>query len=350
MTRRSATLAVAGALLVALIAVASLLPVPYVVYSPGPVEDTLGEWEGEPVIEIAGAETYPTEGILDLTTVGVTPADRKLDLFSALRAWVDNDRAVVPRGLVYPEDITAEESREANAQLLERSQETAKVAALRKTGHEVPETVVVDSVLEGAPADGVLKPGDVVVSVDGTVIETPQDVVDAVRAHSPGESVEFVLRRDGRDLTETIRTEAAEDDGRAIVGFSPAVGYEFPIEVDVNIDERIGGPSAGMIFALAIYDTLTPGALLDGMHIAGTGEISAAGEVGPIGGIQQKIAAAAEDGATLFLAPTDNCDEAVHSNNGGMRVVPIATLDDAIAAVEAAVAGEDGALPACTVS
>lgn len=350
MTRRSATLAVGGALLVALVAVGSLLPVPYVVYSPGPVEDTLGEWEGEPVIEIDGAETYPTEGILDLTTVGVTPADRKLNLVSALQAWVDPDRAVVPRQLVYPEDITAEESREANAQLLERSQETAKVAALRKTGHEVPESVVVDSVLDGAPADGVLMPGDVIVSVDGTTIATPQDVVDAVRVHAPGETVEFVVQREDRELTETIATEAAEDDGRAIVGFSPAVGYEFPVQVDVNIDDRIGGPSAGMIFALAIYDTLTPGALLDGMHVAGTGEISAGGDVGPIGGIQQKIAAASDDGASLFLAPADNCDEAVAADNGDMQVVRIETLDDAIAAVEAAAAGDTDALPSCAAS
>jgi PDZ domain-containing protein len=257
--------------LVALIAGASLFPVPYVVYSPGPVEDTLGEWEGEPVIEIHGAETYPTDGVLNLTTVGVTPADRKLDLLRALQAWIDPDRTVVPRELVYPEDITAEEAREENAQLLERSQESAKVATLRELEIEVPEVVVVDSVVDGAPADGVLVPGDVVISVDGAPIAEPQDVVEAVTAHEPGETVEFVVERDGARRTETVGSQAAEDDGRAIVGFSPTIGYEFPVQIDVNIDERIGGPSAGMIFALAIYDTLTPGALLAGMHVAGTG-------------------------------------------------------------------------------
>jgi Lon-like protease len=348
MSRRVKTLAVAVALLVALIAAASLFPVPYVVYSPGPVEDTLGEWEGEPVIEIHGAKTYPTSGVLDLTTVGVTPADRKLDLLRALQAWVDPDQTVVPRELVYPEDVTAEEAREENAQLLERSQESAKVATLRELGFEVPEVVVVDSVVDGAPADGVLVPGDVVILVDDAPIAEPQDVVEAVTAHEPGETVEFVVERDGSRQTETVGTTAAEDGGRTIVGFSPAIGYEYPVQIDVNIDERIGGPSAGMVFALAIYDTLTPGALLDGMHVAGTGVISPDGEVDPIGGIQQKIAAASEEGATLFLAPAGNCDEAAVADPGDMRVVRIETLDDAISALESAAAGNMSSLPSCS--
>jgi PDZ domain-containing protein len=348
MSRRVTTLAVAGTLLIALVAAASLFPVPYVVYSPGPVEDTLGEWEGEPVIEIHGAETYPTSGVLDLTTVGVTPADRKLDLLRALQAWVDPDRTVVPRELVYPDDVTAEEAREENAQLLERSQESAKVATLRELGFDVPEVVVVDSVLDGAPADGVLVPGDVVISVDGAPIATPGDVVEAVTAHEPGETVEFVVERDGSRRTETVGSQAAEDDGRTIVGFSPTIGYEYPVQIDVNIDDRIGGPSAGTVFALAIYDTLTPGALLDGMHVAGTGAISPDGEVSPIGGIQQKIAAASEEGATLFLAPAGNCDEAAAADPGDMRVVRIETLDDAIGALETAAAGDTSSLPSCS--
>lgn len=348
MSRRVTTLAVAGTLLIALVAAASLFPVPYVVYSPGPVEDTLGEWEGEPVIEIHGAETYPTSGVLDLTTVGVTPADRKLDLLRVLQAWVDPDRTVVPRELVYPDDVTAEEARKENAQLLERSQESAKVATLRELGFDVPEVVVVDSVLDGAPADGVLVPGDVVISVDGAPIATPEDVVEAVTAHEPGETVEFVVERDGSRRTETVGSQAAEDDGRTIVGFSPTIGYEYPVQIDVNIDDRIGGPSAGTVFALAIYDTLTPGALLDGMHVAGTGAISPDGEVSPIGGIQQKIAAASEEGATLFLAPAGNCDEAAAADPGDMRVVRIETLDDAIGALETAAAGDTSSLPSCS--
>ncbi|WP_026875124.1 YlbL family protein [Jiangella gansuensis] len=347
MTRRSATLAVAGALIVALVAVASMLNLPYVVYSPGPVEDTLGEWNGEPVVQIEGAETYSTDGELDLTTVGVTSADAELDLLTALRAWADPDRAVIPREVVYPEGTTAEQSRQLNAAMLADSQQNAKVAALRQLDYEVTERVLVDAVVEGAPADGVLEPGDVVVSVDGVDVSTPQDVVDAVTEHEPGETVEFVIERDGATLVQRIETTEAEEDGRALVGFQPVAGFDLPIEIDITIDERIGGPSAGMIFAVAIYDTLTPEALLAGQHIAGTGEISPDGEVGPIGGIQQKIAAANHDGAELFLAPAANCDEAVGGNNGDMLVVPVETLDDAIATIESFTDGDTGDLAAC---
>lgn len=350
MTRRSATLAVAGALIVALVAVASFFNLPYVVYSPGPVEDTLGEWNGQQVIQVEGADTFPTEGVLDLTTVGVTSADAELDLLTALRAWLDPDRAVVPREIVYPEGTTAEQSRQQNAAMLADSQQNAEVAALRKLGYDVPEKVVVDAVVEGAPADGVLEPGDVVVSVDGTPVAAPEDVVDAVTAHEPGETVQFVVDRDGEQLTEDITTIAADDDGRALVGFQPTPGFDLPVDIQIGIDERIGGPSAGMIFAVAIYDTLTPGALLDGKHIAGTGEITPDGEVGPIGGIQQKIAAANHDGAELFLAPATNCDEAVEGNNGDMRVVPIETLDDAVSTIESFVAGDTDDLPSCPAS
>jgi PDZ domain-containing protein len=118
----------------------------------------------------------------------------------------------------------------------------------------------------------------------------------------------------------------------------------------VHINERIGGPSAGMIFALAIYDTLTPGAMLDGLRVAGTGVINGDGEVGAIGGIQQKIAAAADDDIELFLAPASNCDDVVGARNGDMQVVSIETLDDALEAVEAAASGVTDSLPSCSVS
>lgn len=349
MTRRTATFAFTGAILIALIAVASLLPVPYVVYSPGPLEDTLGEWDGEPVIQVDGAETYPTDGVLELTTVGITPVDGKVDLISALQAWLDDSRAVYPRDAIYDEDDTREGNRERNAAFLRISQESAKAAALRKLDYEVPEVVLVNAVVEETPAEGALEPGDVLLSVGGEPVHTPPDVVEAVRAHAPGDAVEFVLERDGEELTFDIVTTES-DEGNAFVGFSPIDSYEFPFEIDVTIDDRIGGPSAGMIFAIAIYDTLTPGALLDGLHVAGTGEIAGTGEVAPIGGIQQKIAAASEQGVELFLAPASNCDDVVGADPGDMQVVSVETLDAAIAAIEATADGDGADLPTCSVS
>lgn len=347
MSRRTLTLAVTGALLVALIAVASLLPVPYVIYSPGPTENTLGEDDGVPVIEVGGAETYPTEGELDLTTVGITPVDGRVDVFTALQAWLDDERAVYPRELVYGPDVTAEERREENAFMLRRSQEDAKVAALRHLGYDVPELVVVDMVIEGMPADGTLEPGDELLEVDGVAIERPEDVVEVVQEHAPGDEIEFVINRSGEEVVLDIVATEHETEDHAFVGFAPSLGYEFPVDIDVTIDDRIGGPSAGMIFALAIYDRLTPGALLEGLHVAGTGEINGEGDVGPIGGIQQKIAAAANQGADLFLAPVENCDDVAGAAAEDMQVASVDTLDDAIAAVEAVAAGDGADLPTC---
>lgn len=344
MSRRTAVIAFAGAVLVALVAIAALLPVPYVVYSPGPMEDTLAEG----VISVDGAETYETDGMLSLTTVGVTPADVRLDLLTAIRAWLDPDRALVPRDAIYDEDETAEEVRERNVQLLERSQETAKVAALRELGYEVPGAVITEAVFDDTPADGVLRPGDVIVRVDGEAVSEPEDVIDLVTAREPGESVDVVVRRGQREREFTLDTVENPDTGDAMVGAGIAAGYELPIEIEINIDDRIGGSSAGTIFALAIYDTLTPGAMLGGLHVAGTGEISADGEIGPIGAIPQKIAAAADAGADLFLAPAGNCDEAAGAPSGDMPIVRVETFDDALEAVEAASAGDTDSLPSCT--
>jgi PDZ domain-containing protein len=349
MTRRSATLAVAGALIVALVAIASMFHPPYVIYSPGPVEDTLGTWDGRPVIHIEGAKTYETQGTLDLTTVGVTPPDVDVDLLTALRAWLDPNKSVMPRELIYPDGTTAEQSRQENAAMLASSQQNAKVAALRELGYQVPNHVVVDGVVDGLPADGVLKPGDVIVSIDGKSISVPEDVVDVITARKPGDVVTFLLRRDGKELTKPIRTVKSPDDGRALVGFSPVPGFDLPIDIEIGIDDRIGGPSAGLIFALAIYDTLTPGALVDGRHVAGTGEITADGTVDPIGGIQQKIAAASADGADLFLAPKTNCQEAATANNGDMRVVPVESLDQAVSVIKQFVGGDTASLGSCSL-
>lgn len=348
MTRRSATLSVAGALIVALIAVASLLPVPYVVYSPGPLEDTLGVQDGEPVVQVEeGVETYPTEGELNLTTVGVTSADTKLDLVTVLRAWWDGDRAVVPRSTVYREDETAEESREQGARQLAMSQDSAKAAALRHLGYDVPERIVVVSVFADSPADGTLEPGDVIVSVDGQDVDEPTEIADIVTDREPGDTVDLVIRRDGEERSLTVDTMAADEDGRPVVGFAPDWGYELPVDITIAIDDRIGGPSAGLVFALAIYDTLTEEPLIDGRHIAGSGEISGTGDVGPIGGIQQKIAAADDAGVELFLAPSDNCAEAAEADSDDMQVVPVETLADAVETIETYNDAGTSGLPSC---
>jgi Lon-like protease len=348
LSRRTATLSVAGALLAALLAVATLFPVPYVVYSPGPVRNTLGSYDGKQVIQVDGHETYPTTGELALTTVGVTGADDELGLLPALRAWVDPRYAVVPRELIYPDGVTPEEVKEENQQLMERSQESAKAAAIRQVGDEVRESVVIESVVKGSPADGNLRAGDIIRTVDGRPISTPEQVGQAVRAHKPGETVTLEVEREGVPTTVTITTTSNRNDNNvAYIGISPAAGYDFPYEVDITLAREIGGPSAGLMFSLGIYDTLTPGALTGGKRIAGTGTISADGRVGGIGGIQQKIAAAADEGATAFLAPEGNCPQALEARNDGMQIVNVATLADAIDAVSKVADGRIDELPKC---
>ena len=146
----------------------------------------------------------------------------------------------------------------------------------------------------------------------------------------------------------TITTAESDDSGakRAIVGISAGTDHTFPFDIDIKLAD-VGGPSAGLMFALGLYDKLTPGSLTGGKFVAGTGTIDDDGNVGPIGGIRQKLAGARADGATWFLAPADNCDEVVDHVPDGLDVVKVSTFDQARSAVEAIADGRTGSLPHC---
>lgn len=350
MTRRTVTLLVAGGLLVALMAVAWFLPVPYVAMSPGPTANVLGKAEDKPVVQIEkGTRTYPTKGALDLTTVAVTGPTQKLDLLSAVGNWLASDVAVVPRSYLYREGETVEQIEQRNVQQMETSQHEAVAAALAAVGIDVPVVnAMVYEVVDGSPAVGKLELGDTIVAVDGTEVRNAEHVVELIGAHSPGEKVEIELRRDGEPKTVTVTTTThPEDPERAFVGFQPQPGYDFPFDVTINIDRNIGGPSAGLMFAVAIVDKLTPGALTGGSHIAGTGTITGTGEIGGIGGIQQKIAAAESAGATVFLTPQPNCPMAADADVDGITLVEVRTLDDAVDALKALRNGNADRVPSC---
>ena len=346
--RRSAALALASALLIALTAVASLLPVPYVVYTPGPITDTLGVNGGAPLIAIDGRRTYPSAGRLALTTVYVTGPARRMDLGTALGGWLDPDVAVVPREVVYPDGATEAEVEQENAEEMVRSQVDATAAALRELDIPVPARVVVGAVVEDAPALGRLRAGDVLRSVDGTPATTPEQVRDLVRRHRPGETVVFDIVRAGAPRRVEVTTAAAPDEpDTAVVGIVPDEGYDFPFEVDISI-EKVGGPSAGLMFALGIVDKLTPEDLTGGTYVAGTGTIDGEGRVGPVGGIQQKVAAAREAEAKVFLTPARNCALAARADHDGVRLVRVETLAGARAALDALRAGDAAGVPGCT--
>ncbi len=352
MSRRARTLLVSGALLAGLVLVAALLPVPYVIFRPGPLTDVLGEADdGGPIITATGARTFPTEGSLKLTTVGVTPADARMDLITAVQAWLDPAKAVVPRDVVYPGDPSGEQARQENAAVFAGSQTLAAVAALRHLGYDVPvepDQVEVAQVLDDGAAADTLEPGDVIVSVDGQAVTSPDDVVQRVSASVPGEGIAMQVERDGDTLDLDVPTAASQvDPDRAAIGVIVSPSWDLPVDVSIDVPGDIGGSSAGLIFTLGVIDTLTPGSLVDGDSVAGTGEISPDGSVSAISGIQQKIAGARDEGAQLFLAPRGNCGAIGGADPGDMVVVPVQTLDEAVAALEQAATGELDGLPSC---
>lgn len=338
---RAVTLAVAGALLLVLGAAIYRLPVPYVVLSPGPVFNALGDLDGVPVVAIDGAPTYQTDGVLDVTTVyEVGGPGSNVTLLQVVRAWLDPADSVLPRDLLYPEETTGSQSQQRSIEQMELSQQTAVAAALRHLDLPVHTVVAVGSVLEGSPAQGTLRAGDEFVRVDGQPARNPAQVRRLISDRAPGEPVDLLMRRDDQLVRETVVTEPSPDDpSRAIVGVIPTQVYVSPVDVTIRLG-NVGGPSAGLMFSLSVVDKLTPGQLTDGEHVAGTGTIDARGNVGAIGGIQQKMAGARGEGAGLFLAPRSNCSDVVGHVPQGLTVVPVTTLDEAVGVIESYAQGD----------
>ena len=339
MSRRTLTLLLASVLSVVLSAGAVQARVPYVALGPGPTYDTLGEVDGEPLLQVEGRPTFPTDGRLDLTTVGVQP---RLTLFEALRGWLDRDLAVVPREVVYPPGKSDEEVDRETAEQMQASQNSAVSAAARQLGFRTAD-VVVEGVAADAPADGRLREGDVLRTVDGRPLRDAADLRASVADGEVGELVRIGLERDGRSATVELRTAASDDDGepRPVIG---VVTREQPVDAPFDVEitlEEVGGPSAGLMFTLGILDKLGPESLTGGKHIAGTGEISADGQVGPIGGINHKLVAAARKGADVFLVPARNCEEAVDGAPAGLTLMEVGSLAEALTGLAAVRDGGD---------
>jgi PDZ domain-containing protein len=350
-TRRATTLTVASLLLVVLVCVAFLMPVPYVTMEPGPTLDTLGESGGKPLIDFGpGVTTYDTTGSLALTTVRVTRPDGRVGVAQAFQAWFDDEVAIVPRDLIYPPEQSAAQAEQETQAQMSGSQLTSEVAGLTEAGYDVPSYVKVSTVVDDAPAHGKLEPGDRILAVDGEPVSTPEEAVAAISDRQPGDPVQLEIRRDGSVQTVEITTVAdAEDERTPRVGIAVAPGYDFPVDVVYNVRRSIGGPSAGTMFALAIYDKLTPGSLTGGAFVAGTGEMYADGTVGPIGGVQQKISAAYDEGATIFLVPSDNCDEALGADvdRDDIQLLRVGSLHEAVTSLEALGDDPATAVPTC---
>jgi PDZ domain-containing protein len=355
MSRRTATLLASTLTLIALLCVALVTPTPYAEMSPGPTVNTLGSYGGEKVIDIAGHQTYPTTGNLNMTTVRVTGADYRMNLVEAVLGWARHDDKVVEHDTLYPSGQTAEQADQENAEEFSQSQDSAKVAALDELKIPVQSRVIVAAVVKGGAAEGSLHAGDVIKAVDGHQVSAADQVATFVTKHTPGEKTVFTVVRKANVKEKTppteqvtITTRASDDTGpkRAIVGIQAGVEHLYPFSIDIRLADD-GGPSAGMMFALGIIDKLTPGSLTGGAFVAGTGTIDDNGNVGPIGGISLKTIGARNQGAKYFLTPADNCEEAAKDIPGGLTLVKVKTLDDAMTALKNIRSGDTSALASC---
>jgi Lon-like protease len=362
MPRRTATMLASTLMLIALLCAGVFIKVPYSEMSPGPTVNTLGEHDGEPVLQISGRKTYPTSGHLNMTTVRVTSADYNMNLVEAVYGWLAHDNKVVPHDTLYPDGKTEEQSTQENAEEFSQSQESAKVAALRELDIPVKSWVIVSTVVKDTPAEGRLHAGDVIKAVDGTEVKAPGDVAKLVTEHKAGEDVVFTIvpakeqaaaekknKTATRTENVTLTTAESDDSGedRAIVGISAGTDHTFPFTIDIKLAD-VGGPSAGLMFALGIVDKLTPGSLTGGKFVAGTGTIDDDGKVGPIGGIEMKTVGARAKGAQYFLTPKDNCTAAARDVPDGLTLVKVDTIDDAVDALDDIRGGRTDGLPKCT--
>lgn len=319
-------------LLLVLVVLAATLRVPYVVLGPGPTYNTLGvDDAGAPIIAIDGRTPNGTSGNLNLTTVSVR--SQNVTVLEAIKGWLAGDRVVVPRETVYPPGRSTAEVNEANSQDFVNSQDSAQTAAFCELGY--PEGLGVSSIGDVSLAADVLDVGDVLVSIGGTTVTDVDSLSAILAATVPGQVVDVGIQRRGADSTVPVTLVAASDGttgGR--LGITVSTGCHAPFEVDLGLANSIGGPSAGLMFALGIIDMVGDTDLTDGKFIAGTGTITAGGDVGPIGGIPLKMIAARRAGATVFLAPADNCSEVRGNTPDGLTVIKVDTLHGAIQDLE----------------
>jgi PDZ domain-containing protein len=329
MTRRASTLLTGVVLLVALAALAfyAAPPVGYVALVPGPTFNTLGSSGGKQLITIKGAPTSASKGQLRMLTVGEID---DITVWDVVKGWFAGDTAVVPKETVVPPGESQQQVAQQNTDDFKRSQSSAITSALRYEGY--PVQLVVDGVTAGDPAAGHLQSGDVITSVNGTKLLSTQDLSNAVQSKPAGTKLTVGYTRGGVAGTADITT-AKGSDGHPQIGVSIDPKQPSPLSVDFQLD-NVGGPSAGLMFTLGIIDKLDPADLTGGRIIAGTGTIDDDGNVGEIGGIQQKMVGARDAGARYFLAPAGNCAEALQRPVAGLELIKVSTLTDALNALQ----------------
>jgi Lon-like protease len=298
-------------------------PLPYYAVGPGPAREVI------PLIHVEGAQTFPSAGHLVMTTVRFT----RVTAVGALAAWFDPERAVVGEQVLYPPGSTpADEERLARSEMDESKIDAAVVVLSLLTGYPRVhgDGALIEVVGQGCPADGHLLAGDVIVRIDGEHIDSRSDASRILQRAPVGEPLTLVVA--SGDRTRTVRVERGRCPGsdRPLVGVS--LVEPFPFDITIQSGD-VGGPSAGLMWAIGLYDLLTPGDLTEGRTIAGTGAIDGEGNVAPIGGVRDKVVAARSAGADVLLVPKGNLRELRGVERGDLRVIAVSTFDQAVAAL-----------------
>jgi PDZ domain-containing protein len=340
LSRRTWTLLLSLVLVVALGLIGGFVQVPYVALGPGPTYDTLSSVNGTQVVAVSGQKTYKTDGQLRMVTVSLTDG---ITLFGALGLWMSGRYSLAPREDYYQPGESEQQVEQQNVQEFKQSQSNAEVSALRYLHY--PVDVVAQTVVDHSPADRRIAPGDKLIEVNGKKVASVEEVQNSLVDTSPGQTVDVVVQTGSqapRDLK--IKLGSSPDRKQGFLGITSASFAEVPFKIDISLSD-IGGPSAGLMFALAVVDKLTPGDVNGGMSVAGTGEIDDVGNVSPIGGIPFKLVAARDAGATVFLTPADNCSEAETHVPSGLRLVKVTSLSSAISELADLKAGKP--VPGC---
>ena len=318
----------------------AVVTVPYVSLGPGPTFDTLGEVDGKQVVAIDGAPTHPTSGHLNMTTVAQRDG---LTLGQALTLWVSGREQLVPRDLVFPPDKSREDVEKSQNADFQQSEFSAEYAALGFLKY--PDAVRVEKVNDPGPSAGKLQVGDAIDAVNGTPVADVEAFTSLLKATKPGQEIVLDYRRKNAPSgTARITLGNNSDRDYGYLGVAVLNAPWAPFTIDFNL-ANIGGPSAGLMFSLAVVDKLTTGDLNGAKFVAGTGTISEDGKVGPIGGITHKMMAAQEAGATVFLVPAENCDEARSMRDDSMELVKVDTLSGAVDSLHTLTSG--GRPPTC---
>ena len=302
--------------------------IPYYTLGPGPARNVAE------LVHVSGERVYPSSGGFFLTTVAVST--RQVSLFEALIGWADPAVSLIKRSDLIPPGVTDEQQSEFNALDMEESKYAALLAALAAVGVDAPPIpgARVIGVAGGFPAEGKVKQGDLIIAVDGARITDPRSAIERVIAKPVGSRVVVeALRGDQRFKTEmvTVQSPNKAEGGRPVLGMRLAPAFRLPFGVTID-SQNIGGPSAGLAFALALVDVITPEDLTRGHLVAVTGTIAGDGSVGRVGGIAFKVLAAEREGADVFLVPKPEVEEATRAAKH-TKVIGVDTLHDAIAAL-----------------